>query len=164
MNLADLLLPKQCILCSRVGFDICNQCLTKIPKALPTCLICNKLSNYGLIHKECLDIEKEICWIKGWNPLEKDLTAFESKKENNLFSIHIFLLRDLSERFEILKKAFRIQTITNNLLDKDLSKKLHSNLHSETLCFVGEKIEDKENLTTRIKKTSIKNILILTIF
>lgn len=164
MNLVDILLPKQCILCSRVGFDICNQCLTKIPKALPNCLICNKLSNHGLIHQRCLDIDKEIYWIRGWNPLKNNLTVFENKKKNNLFSIYTFLLEDMLERFDTLEKTSQIQTITNSLLDRDLSKKLHFNTHSDSLCFVGEKIENKEDLITRIKQTPIKNILILTIF
>lgn len=164
MNLIDLFFPKQCIICSRVGFDICNQCLTKIPKALPTCLICNKLSNNGYIHKNCLDINKDIYWIHGWNLSKKYKSIFDSKKKSNLFSIYILLLEELFSRFSKLDTKFRIEPISNCSLDRYLSSMLLNDNHSETLSFVGERIQDKEELITRINRASFKKIFLITIF
>lgn len=164
MNLIDIFFPKQCIICSRVGFDICNQCLTKIPKALPTCLLCNKVSNNGYIHKHCFDIEKDIYWIHGWNLLRKYKNIFNSKRENNLFSVYKLLLEELFNRFPKLDRKGRIEPMSNCSLDRYLSSMLLNDNHSATLYFVGEKVQDKEELIARINRACFKNIFLITIF
>ena len=164
MNLIDLFFPKQCIICSKVGFEICNQCLTKIPKALPTCLICTKVSNKGLIHKRCLDIDKEISWIHGWSLLRKYKFIFKSKKKNGLFSVYVLLLDILMRKATTFEEMSDIQPISNSILDNYLSKRFKKDSDFNRLCLVGEKVHNRKELINRIRNSTFKYIVVLTIF
>ena len=164
MNLIDFFFPKQCIICSKVGFEICDKCLTKIPKALPTCLICRKISNKGLIHKRCLETDKEIRWIRGWSLLKKYISIFKSKKKNCLFSVYALLLDILLTRTTPFGEILNIQPISNSPLDNYLSKRFKKNCSSNKLFLIGERIQNREELITRIRSSNFKEIFVLTIF
>jgi len=93
MSLVNYLFPKQCVLCSRIGEDICNSCIKKLIHKLPSCYICKGLNNNYLTHHKCL--EKPIQYFTGWY-LSKDLEIkLRKKRLNSLFSIYEYLLRIL---------------------------------------------------------------------
>ncbi len=163
MSLLDLIFPKQCVLCSRVGFEICNDCLKKIPKSLPSCFICKKINTHGLIHKECLDTEKKIFWICGWNPTFKYISVFKSRKKKNLYSIFAFLLNTLLKEYKI-REPLDIQPLTQSSLDIYLSKILPSHSNSEILCIVGERIPNRKKLILKIAESRYKTVVVLTLF
>lgn len=54
MFLIDLLFPKFCLGCSRIGSYICHKCFKRL-KVIdkPTCLYCHKQSYLGLTHPKC---------------------------------------------------------------------------------------------------------------
>jgi len=55
MSLIDILFPKFCLGCSRIGSYVCHKCFKKL-KVIdkPTCLYCHKQSYLGLTHPKCL--------------------------------------------------------------------------------------------------------------
>jgi hypothetical protein len=163
MSLLDYIFPKQCIFCSRVGFEICNPCLKKISKALPSCFVCKRINTHGLVHKGCLDTEKKIFWIRGWNPNPTYIRFFTSRKEKHLYSIYALLMGILiKERGKEMK--VNVQPLTRNSLDIYLSKIISSYSNSEILCLVGEKISNRKELALKISRSKYTTVIILTLF
>lgn len=163
MSLLDFIFPKQCVFCSRVGFEICNHCFKKIPKALPSCFVCKKINTHGLVHKGCLDTEKKIFWICGWNPNPKDLYFLKLRKEKQLYSIYTFLMRTLIKERGLESKV-NVQPLTQSSLDIYLSKKFPSYSNSEILYLVGEKVFNREKLALKISESKYTTVVILTLF
>ncbi|MGI6423288.1 MAG: hypothetical protein ACOX0X_01530 [Candidatus Dojkabacteria bacterium] len=164
MNMMDILFPKQCIVCSRIGFEICDHCLTEIPKALPTCIFCNRLSNQGVPHRECLEMDKDIVWIRGWNLSKKQRFLFDLKRKNSLFSIYIFLMDKLLEEKGLSKYNLTTSPLTSSHLDICISKKYNNNKKGEPLFLIGERVLNRKKLLSRLKEVQEKRINILTIF
>lgn len=55
MGILDLIFPKKCVNCKKIGDYVCADCFVFLsfePK--PICLVCKKLSINNLTHKECL--------------------------------------------------------------------------------------------------------------
>ncbi len=174
MLLLDYIFPPQCIICSRVGYEICNYCLLHIPKALPACCVCNKISTYGVTHKECSFIDIPLLSIKGWNMDKRYLRELKKKKNLNIYSIYKYLL------FEIVKYAKLEDQISGSVIypissdDKDtinlnkyLALSLSKKKEKERGIFVGESLKSLEILKEQIesiKRDNIKEILLITIF
>ncbi len=171
MGIIDILFPKQCIFCSRIGAEICSRCLINLPNALPSCAICERLSNNGEIHKNCLKINSRVIYKKGWN-----LTNTNSKVISSVqsFGLYQFLLRILinskgtrtlvreSEIFPLHTMDIHKREINKNL-KKTLSNLVKESIHSK-ICFVGLDCEEKELLRGQILEQNNKEILILTVF
>lgn len=50
----DLVFPKWCLVCNRIGCYLCNQCQKKLEYVFTDgCLYCDKISKYGVTHKTC---------------------------------------------------------------------------------------------------------------
>lgn len=157
MSLIDIFFPKQCIICSRVGFDICDRCFTKLSKALPTCFVCRKISTNGRVHRSCLDTDNRVTYIQGWKISQRYNALFEEKKNKNIYSIYTYLLQYILDRYKIKKEEYNIFSLQISWV-KDRDRK------AEKICFIGERIENEEALIEQIKKYSQKDILIITLF
>lgn len=53
MSLFDLLFPKKCLDCSKIGRYICPTCLKKLNRPKPICPLCQKPSIDGFTHIRC---------------------------------------------------------------------------------------------------------------
>lgn len=54
MGVLDLLFPKYCVSCKKMGSCLCTNCFSKISfDVSETCLICDQLSLNGVTHKKC---------------------------------------------------------------------------------------------------------------
>lgn len=53
MNLLDLIFPKKCVNCGRVGKYVCESCKVGLWEEEQICPVCARLSRYGLKHKYC---------------------------------------------------------------------------------------------------------------
>ena len=53
MNLLDLIWPKKCVNCGRLGSYVCDSCKVGLWEEEQICPICTRNSRYGLPHKYC---------------------------------------------------------------------------------------------------------------
>ncbi len=164
MALIDIFFPKQCILCSKLGTDICDRCLIQISRALPQCLVCGKINTNGEIHKQCLNIDNKVIHLQGWNISQKYYPLFKSRKEKNLYSVYEYLLKDILKRSKIQQQIYRIEVLEESNINSFLKSQMFSDKKSQKLCLIGEKIENKEYVVQQILKYNVKDTLILTIF
>lgn len=167
MLLTNIFFPHQCIICSKVGVEICERCLRKIPKALPMCFICGKISMNGTVHMRCSIMDNSIKYLQGWNISKKEYREFYKKKKSSTYSVYRYLLLDILERQNIHIRSYKVLPIQETPIDKYLVNVAHSNNYTAGLCFIGESISNKDDLIERIRK-NIKNshqeILIISIF
>jgi len=173
MKLIDYIFPKQCLICSRIGEDICNHCLKGLPHTLPSCCICNKLSNNYLTHTNCSIYN--IQYFTGWY-LTKDIeTSLIRKKEYHLYSAYDFLLNNLIAylKIEDLIYSSHIYPIPSQnkddfCLNNHLSRRIpRTGNKGENILFIGETLPDIQNVLNKAKGLSIKeplNIHILVLF
>lgn len=56
VGILDLVFPKRCVGCKRIGLYICPDCFSRISfsTASSFCLVCNKLSKNGFTHPHCV--------------------------------------------------------------------------------------------------------------
>lgn len=53
MNILDFFFPKFCLNCKKPGHYICSECLSKVEKANPICIVCKRFSPKGQTHLSC---------------------------------------------------------------------------------------------------------------
>jgi hypothetical protein len=53
MNLLDLIFPKKCVGCGRVGEYFCAECIKNIKQTELVCPKCERMSLGGLVHPVC---------------------------------------------------------------------------------------------------------------
>ena len=174
MSLLDYIFPPQCVICSRVGYEICDYCLLHIPKALPSCCVCKKISTNGITHRECSFSDIPILFIKGWNMEDKYLRELEKKKSLNIYSIYRHLLSEIVKYAKLEKKISEsgIYPISSDNketfnLNKYLATSLSKEKDKERVVLVGESLESIEILKEQIKsmkRDSIKEVLVITLF
>lgn len=118
MNILDHIFPKECILCSRLGFDICDSCLKKIPHTVPSCCICNRVNSNYLTHDRCSCVK--IQFFTGWC-LTKDIESEVLKRTDaQIYSIFKYLLLVLIDYLsieDIVANSNIIPIKTNNKND-----------------------------------------------
>lgn len=170
MNLIEYLFPRQCILCSRVGYDICPSCFKKLITTLPSCFVCRKLSHSSWSHDKCSDIH--IQYFTGWY-MSKDLKKIVEKKKNSgVYSLHEYLLKILikklnieeellnSEIYPILTESGSTQKI-NYHLTKLIKNKNHP---TGKIFLIGESLPKDFSIQQRgplLKKSSHITLLCL---
>jgi len=174
MPFLDYIFPPQCVICSRVGYEICDNCLLHIPKALPSCCVCKKISTNGITHKECSFSDIPILFIKGWNMEDKYLRELEKKKSLNIYSIYRHLLSEIVKYAKLEKKIsesgiYPISSDNKNTfnLNKYLATSLSKQNGKGRLILVGESLERIDILKEQIKdikRDSIKEISVITLF
>lgn len=174
MSLLDCIFPPQCIICSRVGYEICDYCLIHIPKALPSCCVCKKISTNGATHKGCELIDIPVLYIKGWNMEDKYLKELEKKKSLTIYSIYRYLLFKIIEYTNLQQKISQsvVYPLSSNLkdvynLNRYLAVSLNQHKGKEMVTLVGESLESLDVLKQQIgalKRDNIKEILVITIF
>lgn len=150
MSIVEKIFPKQCLICSRIGFEICPKCLVKIPHSLPSCCICNNINNNYLTHRYCTDLS--IQCFTGWYISKEIKYKLQRKKDLQIYSVHKFLLNTLINYLSIseLTKSSTIYALpTNELKSKRLNTALARSLKrgkGDGLLFVGGEIESIEFL------------------
>jgi len=157
MNIFEYIFPKQCIICSKVGDSICNSCIKDLPYTLPSCFICNNLSNGYYTHEECLE-EKVQCFT-GWyisKELEKNL---KRQIDLGIYSTHIQLLEILILHLKLneIVENSKIYPINGGNKDEEiinirLARSLYKSegIKSNTL-LVGNRIVNKNDLIAQVK-------------
>ncbi|MDX9738786.1 MAG: hypothetical protein RBT33_00270 [Candidatus Dojkabacteria bacterium] len=174
MPLLDHIFPPQCILCSRVGYEICDYCLLHIPKALPACCVCKRISTNGVTHKGCSFSDIPILSIKGWNIGDKYLRELEKKKVLNIYSIYRYLLFKLikySKLEGMISKSVIYPIHSKSKEAFNLNRYLATSLSKERgkgrIILVGETLESIDILKKEIeniKRKSIKEVVLITLF
>lgn len=157
MNIFDNIFPKYCLICSKIGKEICDNCMKKVPHTLPSCCICNKLSNGYFTHKECSEIRFQ-CFTGLYisNNLKSEL---EKKINLGIYSTHMYILNRVINRFTLdtIIKNSEIYPIESenrktNILNKKLATKLRlSKERKREILLVGNSIENKDNLLQQVK-------------
>ena len=78
----DILFPKYCLMCGRLGSSICNYCSKKFIPSLPECYKCRRLSTNYITHSKCLDgySLSSVFWAWQYNSLSsKFIKTFKYK-------------------------------------------------------------------------------------
>lgn len=173
MSLLDLIFPKQCILCSKIGSYICKDCLKNIPRTLPSCCICNRLSPGNLTHHGCSDIE--IRYYCGWY-LNKNLKIeIDKRKIQGFYLIYLelfYLLLEYLKISNILEASTIIPFKTNIKVDFGINKYIVSNYKrkkrsKEKIVFVTGNSVSKGEVLLNIKGLRISKpfeIYLISIF
>jgi len=174
MHLLDWIFPKQCIFCSRVGYDICDNCLKEIPRCLPCCFVCKKITNYGKTHQECFPTRDDIkiYYKRGWYISQRKSLPLSSKKSLCLNSAHKYLLNilvkstTLSSNIVPIKTELDIDYRFNILLVKSIKREGNTS-NIKDIYLVGEFLPSAEYINkqiTEILKKDVHDIYIITIF
>lgn len=169
MSLFDILLPKECIFCSKVGKHICEKCLRGIPKSLPLCLVCGRINTRGYTHDCCINSKLKIRYIKGWNIENKQI--LENQIEVGFYSPFLELIEYLVKRNnlkyrDIGKKIIPLESSSREEmeLNRYLSKKIHGS-KEETITYLGIQVMDTEELVKEISllENKYKNIQVISL-
>ena len=165
MCIINRIFPKQCIICSKVGEDICTNCLKKLPRYLPQCPICHKLNNGYYTHKNCYS--KQIQCFTGWS-ISKEL---EIKLKQNIFTYKDLLTNMISylSAQEMIKESLIIPLYSKDPIIFDINKAICKDLRSygkkQYILLTGFNLEDIDSqlksIPTSNRHTEIK---ILTLF
>ena len=170
MDIIDSIFPKQCIICSKVGEDICKNCLRKIPRCLPQCPICHKLNNGYYTHKKCCS--KQIQCFTGWSITKEQENNFKQKISEGIISVYRYMLVNITLNLSI-KETIRNSFVfpiyskdyNNNTFNKILYKDLRSYGKKQFLLYIGFNLE---NIDFIIKESNNKanntEIKVLTLF
>jgi len=78
----DILFPKYCLMCGKLGSPICNYCSKKFIPSLPECYKCRRLSTNYMTHSKCLDEYSlsSVFWAWQYNSLSsKFIKTFKYK-------------------------------------------------------------------------------------
>lgn len=169
MSLFDLLLPKECIFCCKVGRHICERCLREFPKSLPGCLVCGRINSRGNTHSCCVNSNLQIQYIKGWNIENKNI--FYSQIEVGFYSpflemLEYLLKRNNLEYHNLGEKIFPLKDISREKreLNKYLSRRI-SGSKKNTLTYIGIEVIDSKELLKDISllKTKYKYIQVISL-
>ena len=131
MGLLDFIFPKECILCSRIGTDICDSCIKTFAHTLPSCPICNKLSKEYITHLECSN--NQIQFYTGWY-LTKGLEyILLGKRDTHIYSLYLYLLRSLIQYLsidEIVNTSNLLPILSIDKGDTELNSFLVKHIHN----------------------------------
>ena len=160
MNIFEYIFPKQCLICSKVGENICNNCIKEIPYTLPSCFICNSLSNEYYTHKDCL--EYKVQCFTGWYISKELEISLKKKTDLGIYSTHIQLLDVLISHLNLNKivensNVYPIigKSKDENTLNRILVESIYTSKENklDTL-LIGNRILNKEELKEQIKGLS----------
>jgi len=166
MKIIEFLFPKQCGFCSRVGFEICPDCLKRLVKTLPTCCICKRLNNGYWTHRQCLSTP--IQCFTGWYMSEKIQNYLNRKKSAGIYSSHLLLLNKLIVRLGVDRNLNEYSIhqivstdITTNRLNRYLAKKIgDTDLSKSHFLLIGECIDRNTDVKQLIEELPHREPLI----
>lgn len=173
MNPINYIFPRYCLICSKLGEDICDECIKRLIHKLPSCCICKRLNNNYFTHRKCSKIS--IQFFTGWYLTEDIELKLRRKRQYGLFSIYEYLLKRLILYLDIqnildesnICPIFSYETDEYSL-NKFLSKSLLiSKRGNGNILFVGGHQGDIEGTINRIKGLPSKeplNVRFLTLF
>lgn len=170
MNLLDFIFPKECIICSKVGEDLCDSCIKNISHTLPSCPICNKLSKEYMTHPECNTYQ--IQFYTGWY-LTKDIEyIFLKKRDSHIYSPYLYLLKNLIQYLkinEIVYSSNILPILSQDKRDTELNLYLVKHISNrdyikkDTL-YIGWLQSESYEYMKRLPKRESSKIRFLTIF
>lgn len=169
MSLFDILLPKECIFCSKVGRHICEKCLRDIPRSLPLCLVCGRISTKGYTHSSCTKLNVRIQYFKGWNIENK--AVFDSQIEVGFYSPFLEMIGNTLERSNLKEqdigaKIFPLKNTSREKreLNRYLSKKIRGS-KKDTITYIGIEVIDSKELLKEITllENKYKNIQVISL-
>lgn len=150
--------PPNCIICSRIGHHLCNQCRAFLHNSLPMCFCCKKINNHSLTHSKCrlvLDVDFVFTqWIHNCNSniinnlVLKD-SAYSVFKEllkliNNKELLNLFN----TARIEYIKDKNKE---VNQNLQKEIIRGFNKNSTDSTLLLVGYHLESLNSVQKQIE-------------
>ncbi|MGI5898105.1 MAG: ComF family protein [Candidatus Dojkabacteria bacterium] len=53
MNILDIIYPKSCSICGRIGYYLCDDCKKLLKRNLPECYVCRRISPHYQTHEKC---------------------------------------------------------------------------------------------------------------
>jgi len=173
MDILNFLFPKECILCSRIGNDICDSCIKKFSHTLPSCPICNKVNMGYESHNECFDIK--IHFFTGWY-LSKDIEyKLLQKSISSIYSPYTYLLDKLIDYLNI-KDVIHNSTLLPLFVDDRneylINKRLVNHIKqknplNKNILFVGYLLNSDKIVRDNLKRLPLWesfNISFLTLF
>ncbi len=178
----NLLFPKECLVCSKVGDWLCPRCKKKLVQTLPQCYICKTISNQYNTHNSCLKDSsfKKITTLWKYNECSKKLIHNYKYKHrfkigDYIFSLFEDKLKDIDFKDSVLiplpshkmkewERGFNpIENISNLISEKlnipintELVKKIQSNESQARLSY--EQREENVKNIFFVNKKEVKNI------
>ena len=165
MNILDHIFPKQCIVCTKVGEYICEKCVKELKYTLPSCCVCNRLSNGYFTHPGCKDIN--IQCFTGWY-MSRDIdTLFEKKKLLGIYSTHMYMLDILVKHLKLkdLISKSNVYPIYSKVresytLNRYMARRLDTGGKKENILFIGESMESVEDVLSQTRELHMKPLRI----
>lgn len=160
MSLIEFIFPNQCIMCSKVGKNICENCIKKIPRCPPLCPICGKVSNGYTIHGDCSN--NISTGYTGWYISKEIQLKLEEKMRKGIYSTHIYFLNNLLNYLNLWEEFNGSLILPLNSEDRDisklntfLSKSISNSKKKNNVIYIGCSWEGREIKDVK-KKGSLK--------
>ncbi|OGE09249.1 hypothetical protein A3A60_02240 [Candidatus Curtissbacteria bacterium RIFCSPLOWO2_01_FULL_42_26] len=108
-NLLDLIFPKRCVSCGRIGSYLCGDCLSRVEFVdKPVCPVCQRQAIEGRVHPGCggkyrLDGLVVACRYRG--PVKRAITKVKYKWIYDIEKVFVDLLVKNLWRFDLPKDA-----------------------------------------------------------
>ncbi len=173
MTLLDYIFPKMCVVCSKVGKDICDNCIKKLTHTLPCCAICNKVNKGYISHDSCFNIK--ISFYTGWY-LDKNIEyILSSKNLQSSFSFYTYLFDILVNYInieQIVQNSYALpiysEDIKENMINKHLVNHIKSNNKNKgNTLFIGYTYNQNNTIVNNIKRLPTRessSVKFLTLF
>lgn len=105
MGLLDLLFPRRCVSCGRVGDYLCNSCILQIPwHTEAKCLVCSRRAIGGYSHPKCLGewgLDRAILIAHYRGPIRRLVTSLKYKRITNERNLIVKLIAERLDRREL---------------------------------------------------------------
>lgn len=111
----SILIPHECVHCSKIGQYLCSSCEKQLIPSLPECYICRRLSNQYVTHEQCKSdtatFDKVIYLYKYGDIPRKLITKYKIKSHKSVSKAFIYLINKSDLIKSILVQDHSIQLI-----------------------------------------------------
>ena len=112
-SILDIIFPKYCLICSKLGSTLCPYCKRKLILSIPECYKCRRLSPKYKTHECCIEEDSLISIFYAWQYNKKSSSLIKTFKYRGAYSIGIDIAELFTER--ILASGF-LEQFSNPLL------------------------------------------------
>lgn len=105
----NILFPKECLICSKVGNWLCSKCKSKLIRTLPNCYICKTLSNNYITHAKCTKEKTFEKVITIWKYNEYSKKLIHNFKYKHRFQVGNYI-------FSLIEKELKNINFKNSIL------------------------------------------------